>query len=271
MEAISGLITLASIGLALVIGVRLSKLGRATKGPETWLALYFLLAQVLGFSLSGFLYMSWTDASRTLPAAVSTPLHAVTLAAANAGLAALYVFTWKTFYPRSARARRVLGALLAALAAAYLAIPATEGFAVRVMPGAAYWTSWVLRTGALVWLSFESLRYWGLLRRRMRIGLAEPLVTNRFLLLGIWAIAVFDMGSADPLARIWYVAEVGSTAQWIPELAHSIVAGVLVLTSTLGIAAVAMLLLIFFPTPAFRGLIEGNAAAPVEPPAPRPL
>ena len=118
---------------------------------------------------------------------------------------------------------------------AYLAIPLTEGFAVSVMPGGAYWVSWVLRTGALLWLAFESLRYWSLLRRRLRLGLADPLVTNRFLLLGIWALAVFDMGASDPLARSWYILQVGSTEQWIPELAHTIVLVVLALLAGLAV------------------------------------
>jgi hypothetical protein len=264
MEAISGIVTILCILLALAIGVRMARLGRVTAGAEVWLSIYFLLTQFAGVALSCFLYMSWTDASRALPDPIATPLHAAAVGAANVGLGALYIFVWKTFHPRSATVRRVVGSLLVAMAAAYLAIPMTEGFAVRVMPGTAYWTSWVLRTGAVLWLAYESLRYWSLLRRRMRIGLAEPLVTNRFLLLGVFALAIFQMGASDPLARSWYVLQVGSTEQWIPELAHSIVLMVLALTSTLGIVVVTTLALIFFPTARFRRFIEEGQRAPAE-------
>jgi hypothetical protein len=264
MEAISGVVTILCILLALAVGVRIARLGRRTAGAEIWLSIYFLLTQFAGAALSCFLYMSWTDASRALPDPIATPLHAAALGAANVGLGALYVFVWKTFYPRSTTVPRVVGALLVGMAAAYLAIPLTESFAVRVMPGTAYWTSWVLRTGAVLWLAFESLRYWRLLRRRMRIGLGEPLVTNRFLLLGVFALAIFHMGAADPLARSWYILQVGSTEQWIPELAHSIVMVVLALTSTLGIVVVATLTLIFFPTARFRRFIEGSDGIPAE-------
>jgi hypothetical protein len=262
MEAISGVVTILCILLALAIGVRLARLGRRTGGAEIWLSIFFLLTQFAGAALSCFLYMSWTDASRALPDPIATPLHVAAVGGAHAGLGALYVFVWKTFYPRSTTAGRVVGCLLVAMAAAYLAIPLTEGFAVRVMPGTAYWTSWVLRTSAVLWLAFESLRYWSLLRRRMRLGLGEPLVTNRFLLLGVFALAIFFMGASDPLARSWYVLQVGSTEQWIPELAHSIVLVVLALTSTLGIVVVTTLALIFFPTARFRRFIEGRSDAP---------
>jgi hypothetical protein len=264
MEAISGVVTILCIVLALTIGVRVARLGRQTSGAEIWLSIYFMLTQFAGVSLSCFLYMSWTDASRALPDPIAVPLHAAAVGAANLGLAALYIFVWKTFYPRSTTVRRIVGCLLVAMAAAYLAIPMTEGFTVRVMPGSAYWTSWVLREGAVLWLAFESLRYWSLLRRRMRIGLGEPLVTNRFLLLGIFALAIFHMGASDPLARTWYVLQVGSTEQWIPELAHSIVLTVLALTSTLGIVVVTTLALIFFPTARFRRFIERRYNAPAE-------
>lgn len=58
MEAISGLVTVLCLALALAIGVRLARLGQHTRGPETWLALYFLLTQFTGAGLSCFLYMS---------------------------------------------------------------------------------------------------------------------------------------------------------------------------------------------------------------------
>lgn len=272
MEAISGLVTVLCLGLALAIGLRLARLGHRTRGPETWLALYFLLTQFAGAGLACFLYMSWTDASRALPDALAVPVHAASLGAANAGLGALYVFVLQTFHPRSKAVRRIVGLVIAAMAAAYLAVATSEGFAIRVMPGPAYWISWTLRIGALVWLALESLRYWRLLRRRLRIGLADPLVTNRFLLLGVWAWAVFLMGASDPMARSWYILQVGSTQQWMPALAYSIVLLVLTLTSVLGIVVIATLALIFFPPERFRRFLEGRAGlAGAEPPLTRSI
>ena len=39
----------------------------------------------------------------------------------------------------------------------------------------------------------------------MRLGLADPLVTNRFLLLGLWAVAWAAMGFSDIVARGTYM------------------------------------------------------------------
>ena len=59
---------------------------------------------------------------------------------------------------------------------------------------------YVARVAPYYWLAAESLSYWSAARRRVRIGLADPLVTNRFLLLGLWAVAWAAMGFSD-LAR----------------------------------------------------------------------
>jgi hypothetical protein len=37
-----------------------------------------------------------------------------------------------------------------------------------------------------LWVFFESLRYFLLLRRRQRLGLTDPVLVNRFLLFALW-------------------------------------------------------------------------------------
>jgi hypothetical protein len=43
----------------------------------------------------------------------------------------------------------------------------------------------MLRLATFFWASLESLVYWRLMRRRLALGLADPLVTNRFALWGM--------------------------------------------------------------------------------------
>ncbi len=261
MEALGGLVTVFNIGLGLAIGAKLLRLARASGGSELWLALYFLFTFGLGQGLACFVYMSWTDPDLALPDAVATPLHAFYLLASDAGFAAIAVFTQRTFRRESPTARAAAAALLAGLGLSLLAQGIEEGYAVRVIPGAAYWTGFVLRSACLAWLAVESIRWFAALRRRLRLGLAEPLVTNRFLLLGIWACTMLGMGMADPVARLWYVATTGSAQRWVPELAHSIVIAMVSTTSALGILVATTLFLAFFPTAAFRRWIENGAGA----------
>ena len=42
-----------------------------------------------------------------------------------------------------------------------------------------------VRLGGLLWGSSEALRYYAAMRRRLALGLADPVVTNRFLLWGV--------------------------------------------------------------------------------------
>jgi hypothetical protein len=259
MEAVGGLVTILNIGLGFAIGAKLLRLARDSGGSERWLALYFLLTFGLGQGLACFVYVSWTDPDLALPDAVATPLHALYLLASNAGFAAIAVFTQHTFRRDAPLARAAAAALVSGLAFALLAQAVGEGFAVRVIPGAAYWLGFALRSAALAWLAVESLRWFVALRRRLRLGLAEPLVTNRFLLLGIWACAMLGMGMSDLVARIWYVTSTGSAERWVPELAHSIVIATVSATSALGIVVATTLFLAFFPSAAFRRWVESGS------------
>jgi hypothetical protein len=135
----------------------------------------------------------------------------------------------------------------------------TEGFRVRVLPGAAYWLVVALRELVFVWMAVESFRYWTLLRRRLRLGLADPLVTNRFLLWAAWAFSIVLLGLSDPGARIWYFAASGTTELWVPEAGRPIVLVVIAGTSVLGIGAAITLFLTFFPTAAFQRWVAARA------------
>ena len=256
MQVLGGLVTIVNIGLGFAIGAKLLRLARGSGGSELWLGVYFLLTFAFGQGLACFVYVSWADPGLGLPDRVATPLHALCLLASDAGLAAAAVFTQRTFRRESLAARAGAAALVSGLAFSLVAQGMGEGFAIRLVPGAAYWLGFAFRSVALAWLAVESLRWFAALRRRLRLGLAEPLVTNRFLLLGIWACAMLGMGMADPIARVWYVASTGSAQEWIPELAHSIVIAMVSTTSALGIVVATTLCLAFFPTAAFRRWVE---------------
>ncbi|MBW2233629.1 MAG: hypothetical protein JRH17_24890, partial [Deltaproteobacteria bacterium] len=45
------------------------------------------------------------------------------------------------------------------------------------------------RFAAPIWSGYEAFRFHGLMQKRLQLGLADPLVTNRFLLWGIAQVA----------------------------------------------------------------------------------
>jgi hypothetical protein len=102
---------------------------------------------------------------------------------------------------------------IAFLATAYAADILENGLVNRRDGGSWFWGGMVMRLFVMAWSSFESLLYWSRMRRRLRLGLADAVVTNRFLLWGIGSGAAF-LGSAFGVAVI---ALTGPTSSRIPS------------------------------------------------------
>jgi hypothetical protein len=263
LAMISALVTFANLLLSLVVGIRLFRLARRGSrfGPEFWLGSFFLLAAFLGAGLNISVYAGLADPKLALSSSHGALVLAASTVAYCMGTLGLYVFIWITFRRESGGARLAVVAGSAVAFGAACAQALTEGFAVKVFPGVAYWVFYVARVAPYYWLSVEALHYWAAARRRMRIGLADPLVTNRFLLLGLWSVAWAAMGFSDILARSIYWAVAGPSAEIHIDTAGPIILTTIAVTSALnGIGAVT-LALSFFPTHGYRRFVEARAAA----------
>src|SRR5690606_21650582 len=179
---IGGAATLGLLGLSLVIGVRLVRLGIHSGGPERWLGLYFVCLGAIASSLSAALYSSWASPALQPGEAVLRALQAGYFGSATLGAASLLGFTRRTFRPddRAARVAVALGCAARALAAVRVGVAG----ACRpcVLNGPAYWLHFALRLAGWCWVALESFAYWRAMRRRQALGLADPVVENRFLL-----------------------------------------------------------------------------------------
>jgi hypothetical protein len=259
LQVLGAGVTLGLIGLSLGIGVRLLRLAARTRGPELWLGLYFVAYGGVATSLSVATYVGWSAPEVALADRAVRALNGGFFTLSTLGMSCLLVFTWRTFRPASRAARAAAAATAALLAAAAVVLGAAEGFEVCVLNGPAYWIHFSARLVPFVWVAVESLLYCRRLRRRLVLGLADPLVANRFLLWGLWGTAMTAMAFADPLARLWYWWLTGTTERWIADVGRPIIEVVVPLSCGIGIAVAALMALVFFPTAGYRRWIEARA------------
>jgi hypothetical protein len=258
---LGGLVTALNLLLNLLVGLRL--LARARRGwptPELTLALYFLVSAFASTPPQIVVYGGMSDPRLAVSEPASRALLAFAVLAMAIGAGAIYVFTWKTFQPERLWAKTIVIAGCACLAIGYAIEAAFEGFAPVVFAGPGHWIGWAGRCAAMFGVAFESLRYWLRLRRRLRLGLADPVVTDRFLLWSIWAAcATLNLG-ADLASRSLYWLFYG-TVEPVAEHLAALVAPTILVTMVLGVISAVTLFLAFFPSPAYQRWVERRSAS----------
>jgi phage shock protein PspC (stress-responsive transcriptional regulator) len=264
VEAISGIVTVATLLLGLLIGVRLvRRSGLRVAAPELWLGCFFLFYHALASSLSSALYTGWARPELALSDHVASRVHCAYYVTTVLGSVGFVFFTWLTFRPREAWGRLLAIGLTISMVAGAAMLGVMEQFEVRVLNGPGYWIVLAMKSIGFAWLVAESFRSWRMSRLRLRLGLADPLVSNRFLLIGVWAGITMVLSWSDPLARLWYVSLTGSTTDWVPALGRPIIAWVVAFaTSFLSLSGL-LLMLSFFPTERYRRWVERRAVRAV--------
>ena len=175
-----GAFILASIG----IGIRLLLLSaRTRKLPETAMGLGLLLMGGVGYPV-----IAVARAATGLPDGLRGALGFTYMLSMLLGIFALALFNWRVFRPESGGARLAVVAISAGMAISLLGQGLFGSGYLEVATGIT--SPWLraqlfLPATALGWASVESLRYHLLLRRRLALGLADPLVADRFRLWGI--------------------------------------------------------------------------------------
>ncbi|MBW2288731.1 MAG: hypothetical protein JRG80_06630 [Deltaproteobacteria bacterium] len=181
MLLLLGISSLISLAAALVLGIRLLRLAAHTRGvPELAMGASFLLGGFLGFL---FILIGNPAAGVALPVPVTEMLFRLGMSLISVGLCFTYIFVWQTFRPGSSSVRGLtLTAIVCILASLWAVWSATIEEAL-VSP--LYLFGEAVRMGGMVWGCIEALHYHVVMRRRLALGLADPVVTNRFLLWGI--------------------------------------------------------------------------------------
>jgi hypothetical protein len=235
---------LAFFVVALVVGARLLWLGlRAQRLPEICIG-----AGVLGIGPVGFGLFVLAQQLPAGHATLQVALWDVGLAAVALGVVCKFIFNWRVYHPDS----RWIGTGVG-VAGSLLVLTLADSIASGV--GHHYEMGWnfLIRTplqiGALLWGSAEALRYWDQMRRRVRLGLADAVVCNRFLLWGIGA------GSAGLGSLVGVIAQIasGHPSQQIPWVLAS--------SSLHGLVAAIAMWLAFLPPEAYTRWVAERTGA----------
>lgn len=173
-------LVLQSVAAMLVagLGVRLWRLARRTGGePEYWLGAFFGLASVsliltpLGSQMGG----------TTLARVVVTIGQASTTLA----LISLVRFNWKVFRPGS-KSARTFAFFCGGLDLACFLVAAWIGFGVVLQSGVGH-VFVFSRFLILAWSCYECSKEAIKAKKRLALGLTDPIVANRFVLWAVWS------------------------------------------------------------------------------------
>jgi hypothetical protein len=191
--------TAAYIVIGLAVGVRLMRLARRTGGfPERMLGTLCLAGPGVLAPCMVVVHAvpepEWVVRGAALIGQIA---YAVSCSVS-------VLFTWQCFRPDEAWARWLarVSIVIAVFAASVGAARALGFAAAPELREMSHWAFQLLGFVGLaghVWTGLEALRYYGQMRKRSKLGLADPVVTNRFLL---WAlVSCFGIvASGVPLA-----------------------------------------------------------------------
>lgn len=252
MLAVELLVLASAVAFVVVgagVGTKLLWLARRTRGfPEL----------VVGFSLSVLAAVAWPLLLlASAPASPPAPVLRGALAGASLAMAlgwsGVFLFTWRVFRPGAGWARALAGLGIAAELAAggagvirALSLPDAAALRTPAPSGLALLLAAQLVYG---WTAVESFRYRALLRRRIPLGLADPLVADRF---GLWGwTGVFGGGSLLPAS--WAMLTGGDPNSAVSHL----------LVGVCGLVCSGALALAFLPPAAYVRFVRESAPAPV--------
>jgi hypothetical protein len=237
MLALLGISTLASLIASSALAIRLLRLARRTgEVPELLMGGAFLAAGVIGYVL----LLIGTGGAQAMPAETARLFFLAGYAAISGGVILTYLFVWRVFRPASRVARVFVGIVCPTVAVTGLpfALPTLDapGAPIEGVEFAVFWLGHTVRVACGAWGALEAGHYYLVMRRRMRLDLADPVVTNRIALWGlaslgsvvIFASTALSNASSTSMDEIMSPAQIllissvtfgVATCQWLAFLA----------------------------------------------------
>ena len=193
MIEIVGLLGLVVFVVAsLVVGGRVLLLALKTRElPETAISLSLILSGGIGTAL-----LVVPALRPDLGSYARFSFYQAGNASNHVGFALLFLFVWRVFRPREMWAACLFFVSTAAL------LIGGVGTAIDLVPGGGvpgretapdlwFWMSLNSRFVVYAWATFESFTYYVKLKRRLALGLSDPVIVDRFLYWGVCTSAVF--------------------------------------------------------------------------------
>lgn len=250
IEGFHTLATLVFVGGSAVVAVRLLGLARRTgQEPERLLGAAILCAAVLGYGvLIANLLVRGDRPSAEVPA-LAVFLSGTGKILHDVGVTLFLVFVVRVFRRDETWAKALAGGMMALLWGGLL-VGASNGsfrYELAAVGSRAWWCEYAVIWTYSIWSAIEAYRYWLAMRRRITIGLADPLVANRFFLWGT--------GSVFTVLATW-TASLSYLFVNDLETLVAITPAVRIATAIVGLGSVSCSLFAFLPPAWYRRRIE---------------
>ncbi len=228
----------------LVVGARLVHLSIRTRSASVWvLGLTFLI-----WSLSYVLWLA--PAALQGQSVLESQFLIASRIATNLGGIGIAFFPLLAFRRESAWAKWLVAAITICVIAGrvgshWVGDPA----GLEPLANLWWWLEWIGEIAPAIWIGVEGFHHYGTTRRRVRMGLCEPIVGHRFLLWGIAGVfwTLLDFVVIGQFVEFWI------TGSWSATLDY--------LVGFCEIAALAMIWLAFFTPARYRRMVNRPAVA----------
>ena len=249
LEAVAAIGGGSFVVVSLVVGLRLLLVWHRTRElPE--FALGFGLFAMGGI---GYPLMIVAVQGVGLSVTVREGCLALQIALNVVGITAMAVFTRRVFRPASPAAHAAVVATGVALLSLAVWQAVSPGLWAFITDRSGAWSvSALVIVAALGWSGFESLLYFAKLRRRVRLGLADPLVTQRF---GFWGFSILTAAGISLAGHVLELVGVPTVGSLIGAL----------VVGPPGLLMSAALWLAFFPPAAYVRWVQARGVAGSQP------
>jgi hypothetical protein len=225
----------------LVVGARLIRLSQRTgETPERLLGVYF--------ALSGVAYLGWVAPNALSTGTLVEVADFGAWITYSIGVVPYLIFVRSVFRPGAGWAAGIVYACSVALLVSGCVLIA-QGERYPGLDNPFYWVQWIGYTTPCAWMALEAAIAHRVAARRSKVGLSEPIVSNRYFLLALFGALQTLACFSDIIMTIDITSDRSASA-----LADALLGG-------FESAGIATLWLAFFPPAAYLAWVSGSSTA----------